>query len=633
MSNQSLFTSAFVYLLAAVISVPVAKRLGLSSVLGYLVAGMIIGPFGIQLVGEEGADVMHFAEFGVVMMLFLVGLEVQPSRLWKMRGPILGLGGAQVGITIAVVAGLGLFLGLDWQVALAIGMALALSSTAIALQSLQEKGQTKSRAGQSAFSVLLFQDLAVIPILAVMPLLATLTPAGADHHHADLNALQAWLSHQPPWVNTVLVLVAVVLIVVAGKYLFQPLLGWVARTRVRETFVALALSLVIGIALLMTSLGVSAALGTFLAGMLLSDSEYRAELEADIEPFKGLLLGVFFIAVGASIDFDLIASQPLNIAALVLALIALKGVILFALAKWAGLCLDGCFLFGFVLAQGSEFAFVILGFGISEGVLPLEIGQLVTAVVAISMAMTPLLLIFNDKVLRPRFGTREQEAPPADDMDEEAPVILAGMGRFGNFVARMLRAQGIEVTIIDNDPEHIDFLRNIGVKTFYGDASRVDLLEAAGAAEARVLVIALDQEETINELVASARKHFPQLQIMVRALSRDHQYELLEAGVDYTIHQHAGSAIAMGEETLKTLGFRAHRAARLGKIFARHDRESFEQLNEVRKDEKAYVHRIRERLSDIEDQFKRENSDFAKDPGWDTERLRKDSLPGLDQTS
>ena len=349
MANQSLFVAAFVYLVAAVISVTIAKRVGLSAMLGYLVAGMAIGPFGLGLVGEEGQDVMHFAEFGVVMMLFLIGLELRPSLLWRLRGPILGLGGGQVVLTAAAIFGIAAFVGLTWQMALAIGLALALSSTAIVLQGLQEKNLSNTSGGRSAFSVLLFQDIAVIPMLAVFPLLATLTPAGAGDGHGDhghgASAFQEWLSHQAPWVNTLLVLGAVVAIILAGRYVVQPALRLVAATRVREAFVALALLLVIGIALLMSSLGVSAALGTFLAGVVLADSEYRHELEADIEPFKGLLLGVFFIAVGASVDFALIADKPGVVGGIVIGLMVLKAAILLVLGFFGKLQLDQRFLF------------------------------------------------------------------------------------------------------------------------------------------------------------------------------------------------------------------------------------------------------------------------------------------------
>lgn len=638
MSNESLFLAAFVYLLAAVISVSIFKRIGLSSVLGYLVAGIIIGPFGLKFVGSEGADVMHFAEFGVVMMLFLIGLELQPSLLWRLRGPILGLGGGQVLITTAVIAGIGIASGLSWQMALAVGMSLALSSTAIVLQSLQEKGQTNSSGGRSAFSVLLFQDIAVIPMLAIMPLLATLDlNAGGDghgEHHADGhggghgggNAVQEWLSHQPGWVNTVLVLAAVVAIIFAGRYLLRPVLRSVAKTGVREAFVALALVLVIGIALLMSSLGVSAALGTFLAGVVLADSEYRHELEADIEPFKGLLLGVFFIAVGASIDFSLIAQQPALVAGIVTGLILVKAAILFGLGTAAKLILDQRMLFSLSLAQGSEFALVLLGFALGAGVLAPELVQVLIASVALTMALTPLIMLFEEKVLRVRLGTREASDKEVDEMNEDAPVILAGVGRFGNFVARMFIAQKIPVTVIDSDPDHVEFLRRFGIKTFYGDVARHDLLESAGAARAKLLIIAIDDETQISQVLETARNHFPNLQIMVRALSRQHEFEMIEAGVDEVVHQHARSAAALAERALQRLGYRAHRASRIAKRFIRHDEAAVQEMAAVRSEEKQFIQGMRLRMDELESEFEAERyASEDADLGWDSSRLREDT--------
>ncbi|MEX0325830.1 MAG: monovalent cation:proton antiporter-2 (CPA2) family protein [Puniceicoccaceae bacterium] len=635
MSNESLFVAAFVYLLAAVVSVSLFKKLGLSSVLGYLVAGILIGPFGLGFVGSEGEDVMHFAEFGVVMMLFLIGLELQPALLWRLRGPILGLGGGQVLITTGVITAIGLAAGLSWQMALAVGMSLALSSTAIVLQSLQEKGQANSSGGRSAFSVLLFQDIAVIPMLAIMPLLATLhisTGGGKDDHgggHGGGNVVQEWLSHQPGWVNTLLVMVAVVAIIIMGRYLLRPVLRAVAKTGVREAFVALALVLVIGIALLMSSLGVSPALGTFLAGVVLAESEYRHELESDIEPFKGLLLGVFFIAVGASIDFSLIAQKPAHVAAIVLGLVVVKAVILFGLGSVAKLILDQRMLFSLSLAQGSEFAFVLLGFALGAGVLEVGVVQILIASVALTMALTPLIMLFEEKVLRVRLGTKTTGGKEADAMEEDAPVILAGVGRFGNFIARLLMAQKIPVTVIDSDPDHVEFLRRLGIKTFYGDVARHDLLESAGAAKARLLIIAIDSEDQIAELLETVEKHFPNLEVLVRALSREHEFEMIEAEVDGVVHQHVGSAVCLAEQALKKLGYRGHQAARAAKRFMRHDASAAREGAAVRADEKKFIQRIRARMNELENAFEAERQGIEEvDLGWDSERLREDTKSG-----
>ncbi len=636
MSNESLFIAAFIYLLAAVVSVTIFKKLGLSAVLGYLVAGIAIGPFALGFVGEEGEGVMHFAEFGVVMMLFLVGLELRPSLLWRLKSPILGLGGGQVAATTAAITGIGMATGLSWQMALAIGMSLSLSSTAIVLQSLQEKGQADSSGGRSVFSVLLFQDIAVIPILALMPLLATVvveqSSDGHDSHgsgHGHANPIQEWLSHQPGWINTLMVLAAVAAIILAGRYLLGPVLRMVAKTGVREAFVALALVLVVGIALLMNSLGVSAALGTFLAGVVLADSEYRHELEADLEPFKGLLLGVFFIAVGASIDFSLIAEKPLLVAAIVVGLMVVKAAVLFGLGTASKLILDQRILFSLSLAQGSEFAFVLLGFALGVGALEQELAQILIASVALTMALTPLVMVFEEKVLRQRLGTKQAASKEADAMEETAPVILAGVGRFGNYIARMLVAQKIPVTVIDSDPDHVEFLRRAGIRTFYGDVARHDLLEAAGASKARLLIIAIDQEEQIDELLETVRKHFPKLEVMVRALSRQHLYQMIEAGVSEVTHQHAGSAIQLGERALRHLGYRGHQAARIARRFRKFDEDSAREIAGRRTGEEAYLKHIRERMAELESQFSSDSNRFADaDAGWDSSRLREETASG-----
>lgn len=626
MAFEDIFIATCVYLLAAVISVPVAKKLGLSSVLGYLIAGIVIGPFVLGIVGQEGEDVMHFAEFGVVLMLFLIGLELEPSLLWRLRGPILGLGGLQVLITTVLVMAIAMFCGLAWQMALVIGMALALSSTAIVLQSLQEKGLTKTSGGQSAFAVLLFQDIAVIPMLAVLPLLVTMKPdGGKGHGHGDMHPVAEWVSHQPGWVNTLLVIVAVVLIILAGKYALRPILRAIAGTKLRETFTAFALLLVIGIALLMNWLGVSAALGTFLAGVVLANSEYRHELESDIEPFKGILLGVFFISVGASIDFSLIGERPGTVASIVFGLIALKAAILFVLGIFGKLPTGQRLLFCLALAQGGEFAFVLLGAAVTGGAVSSEIAQVLIASVAVTMALTPLILMAEEKLIRPRFHQPKKEDREMDEMDEEAPVILAGFGRFGNYVGRLLRSQGVEVTVIDHDSEHIEFLRKIGVKAYFGDVCRHDLLESAGAGEAKLLIVALEDDEKSEELVELARRHFPNLKIFVRAVDRPHLYELTNLEVDFAVHQHAGSAIQMGAEALKILGWRPNRATRVARWFEQYDHEMSKSLASVHKDEKVYLSRVRQRVSELEDQYQRD----ARIPGssvasaWDNSALRK----------
>lgn len=624
MSSDPFLVQAFVYLTAAVIAVPIAKRLGLGSVLGYLLAGIVIGPFVLGLVGEEGEDVMHFAEFGVVMMLFVIGLELEPGRLWRLRGPIFGLGGLQVTLTALLIAALAVAFGLGWQAALAVGMTLSLSSTAIVLQTLNEKGLLKTAGGQSTFSILLFQDIAVIPMLALFPLLALGHGVGAGNGH-DAHATTL-IAHLPPWVQTLAVLGAVAVIVVGGRFLLQPVLRVLAHTRLREIFTAAALLLVIGIALLMTQVGLSAALGTFLAGVVLANSEYRHELESDIEPFKGLLLGLFFIAVGASIDFALILSQPLLIAGLVIGIMALKFAVLFALARVFRLGLDQSLLLAFALPQMGEFAFVLFSFATQEGVLATTITGPLVAVVALSMAMTPLLLLVNERFIQPRVGTTEQETREADAIDERSPVLIAGFGSFGSTVGRLLKANGVATTVLDIDSDRVDLLRKLGLKVYYGDASRYDLLHAAGAEQAELLVLALDSPEKTLELVHTVKKHFPHLTIMARAFDWSDAHDLIEAGVTHVYRDALDTSLRMGADALHLLGFRAYQAHRAAQKFLRHDEESLRELTKRRKDRSLYLSSTRQRIEELEHMLQAdlEGVDLARDAGWDAESLREE---------
>ncbi len=622
MNNEGLFFQAFIYLTAAVAAVPIAKRLGLGSVLGYLLAGIVIGPFVLGLVGSEGQDVMHFAEFGVVMMLFVVGLELEPSLLWRLRAPILGLGGLQVTLTTAAVTGIAMLLGLAWQPALAIGMTLALSSTAIVLQTLNEKGLMKSAGGQSSFAVLLFQDIAVIPMLALFPLLAT-GHGVDDGHGAEATTLVASL---PPWAQTLAVLGAVAAVIIGGRFLVRPLLRMIAQTRLREIFTAAALLLVVGIALLMTAVGLSPALGTFLAGVVLANSEYRHELESDIDPFKGLLLGLFFIAVGASIDFGLIFSQPLLIFGLVIAILVVKFAVLFALARGFRLGLDQSFLLAFALPQVGEFAFVLFSFANQEGVLETTITSPLVAVVALSMALTPLLMIVNEKLIQPRFGTLEKSAREADTIEEESPVLIAGFGSFGSTVGRLLKANGVQTTVLDMDSDRVDLLRRLGLKVYYGDASRYDLLETAGAAHAKLLVLALDSPEKTLELVHTARKHFPHLKILARAFDWSDAHGLLAAGVTHVYRQSLDTSLRMGTDALQALGFRAYQSQRAAQKFLRHDEAALHELTEQRGDRAEYINAARQRIEELEQLLLADLEDLGeeRDLGWDAETLRAD---------
>ncbi|NWG21094.1 MAG: cation:proton antiporter [Chloroflexi bacterium] len=622
MSGENWLFQAFVYLAAAVVAVPLAKRFGLGSVLGYLLAGVAIGPFGLGFVGQEGEDLIHVAEFGVVMMLFVVGLELEPALLWRLRGPIFALGGLQVMVTAFLAAAAALALGLLWQEALAVGLILSLSSTAIVLQTLNEKGLLRGEGGQSSFAVLLFQDIAVIPMLAVFPLLAT---HGADHDAAS-HAATTWTAGMPPWAQTLAVLGAVAAVVLAGRFLIRPALSAIARTRLRELFTAAALLLVIGIALLMTQVGLSPALGTFLAGVVLANSEYRHELESDIEPFKGLLLGLFFIAVGASIDFALIVAQPLLIAGLVLAIVALKFGVLFVLARLFRLSFDQSMLFAFALPQVGEFAFVLFSFASQEGVLGATITGPLVAAVALSMALTPLLLLVNERLVQPRFGTPRQTEREPDAIDEHHPVIIAGFGGFGSTVGRLLKANGVPTTVLEYDSDRVDLLRRLGLKVFYGDASRYDLLASAGAGEARLLVLALDTPERTLELVHTARRHFPHLQILARAFDWGDALELRAAGVDHVYRESLDTAARAGADAMRLLGSRAYRAVRAAQTFVHHDEAALDELYQHRHDFSVYLSEARRRIENLERIMlaDREDRSLEHDAGWDAESLREE---------
>ena len=551
--HQNLY-QALIYLAAGVIAVPVFRRLGLGSVLGYLVAGMIIGPSALAFVSQPEA-VLGFAELGVVLLLFLVGLELEPTRLWQMRRSILGMGAAQVLITLLAVAAIGLAFGAPPKVALVAGMGFAMSSTAITLATLQEKSLLSTPGGQAGFSVLLFQDIAVIPLLL---LLAFLQP-GKESEALD-------------WVAAVRAVATIALVIAAGRMLLRPLLRYIANTRQREVFVGFALLLVIGIAALMEGVGLSAALGAFLGGVLLADSEYRHELELDIEPFKGLLLGLFFIAVGMSVDVGLFIHSPVLVLSLAACVVLLKIALLYPIAQIFGYCgRADALLFALSLSQVGEFAFVV--FGAAGRILPRETLDLANAVVAVSMLSTPFLLMLYERVLAPRLARAEERAP--DAIDEQNPVIIAGYGRFGQVVARVLGGMKIGTTVVDHDPNQIDLVRRFGSKAYYGDATRLDLLVSAGARKARLLVVAVDNPDSALRIVKLARRHFHDLKIIVRAHSRTDAFEYTEMGVP-AVRETFGSALDAAEAALRLLGHGPVAARRVVTQFRRHDEEMTE---------------------------------------------------------
>lgn len=619
--TDSVLVQAFIYLAAAVIGVPIAKKLGLGSVLGYLLAGVAIGPWALGLVGTEGHHVMHFAEFGVVMMLFLVGLELRPSLLWELRRPILGLGGAQVALTIAVATAGALALGVAWKPALAVGMILAMSSTAIVLSTLAEKGLLKSQGGQSSFSVLLFQDIAVIPILAIFPLLGVAAAA-------DPAAAAADDAGRPAWLQALILIGSVTGVVAGGIFLVRPLFRLMAEIKVRESFTAAALLLVVGIALLMQQAGLSPALGTFLAGVVLAESEYRHELESDIEPFKGLLLGLFFISVGAQIDFGLIGDEPLTITGLVVGVMALKFAVLYGLARWFRLGRTARWLFALGLCQVGEFAFVLISFGLQSRVYGAELAGPLVATVAMSMILTPVVFVALERWILP-WATDDAADRPADEIAHaDAPVVIAGYGRFGQIIGRMLIANGIRPTVLDLDPEMIDVLGRLGMKTYYGDASRPALLHAAGCAHAKLFILAVDEVDASLEIAETVQKHFPKLTIYARARDRIHYFRLRRLGIQHVWRETFGSSYEVGIEALRGLGYRAHTAHRLARRWRDHDERALEELAQMwgRTEGDVYFAAARRALEESERLMREEDPRTYgdKDGAWNNESLRAD---------
>ncbi|PQJ63449.1 potassium transporter [Vibrio chagasii] len=550
------FLQAFIYLVAAVIAVPVAKRLGLGSVLGYLIAGVVIGPI-IGLVGEETTTIQHFAEFGVVMMLFLVGLELEPKMLWAMRNRLMGLGGLQVGGTAAIVMGIALAFGQPWTIALTIGLIFALSSTAIVLQTFNEKGLSKTDGGKNAFSVLLFQDIAVIPMLAFIPLLALpelieaaqSAVTSASDHHEELSLV----ADLPGWAYGLVITASIAIVVVGGHFLSRPLFRFVASSGLREIFTATALMLVIGIAALMSLVGLSPALGTFLAGVVLANSEFRHELESNIDPFKGLLLGLFFITVGAGINFDVLFNDFILIIGLTLGIMLLKAAVLFTLALIFKIKNSDRWLFTLSLAQAGEFGFVLLSFSAQNHVLPADIVQTLSLVVALSMFLTPGLFILFDKVILPRYEQKSNDREE-DTIEEKGTVIIAGIGRFGQIVNRLLVSNDVKTVVLDHQANQVDVLRSINIKSYFGDATRHDLLLTAGIEEAAMLVVAIDNQDSSVELVKYVKHTYPKVKILARAFDRGHSYRLREAGADFVESETYHSALEMGAQALRSLG-------------------------------------------------------------------------------
>ena len=595
---------AFLYLGAAVLAVPVARALGLGAIIGYLAAGIAIGPWGLGLV-RNGQDILHFAEFGVVLMLFIVGLELQPSRLWSMRRPIFGLGSAQMVGCAALLFAIAWTLGLPWRTALVGALGLALSSTAIALQTLQERNLGRTASGQSALSVLLFQDVAAIPILALVPLLGAAAGLQAAHPPVEL----AW--------DIARTVAAIAGVVLGGRLLLRPLLRWIAKSNTPEIFTATALLLVVGIALLMVQLGLSMALGAFLGGVLLAESEYRRELETDIEPFKGLLLGLFFMAVGMTIDFGVLLGAPGAVAAILLVFLAVKAGVIYVLSRGARIPYQERPVFALLLAQGGEFAFVVFQAAAGARVLPPDTASLLIGAVALSMLLSPLLLVLLDRALLRRHA-RLKTAAPADGADagpdrlqepQEAPVIIAGFGRYGQIVARVLLLQGIPTTVLDHSVAMLEVAHTFGYRVFYGDATRLALLRMAGAGQARVLVLAVDDPEQSLQIARLARTHFPQLQVVARARDLTHWHQLRDLGVQRVQRELFESSLHSAHTVLELMGLTAADASALTGRFRTHNIALSDRMYPHHNDRAKLVAVAREGRLQLAEQMARERQE------------------------
>ena len=613
--HTSWLSAALVYLAAAVLAVPLARLLGLGAIIGYLAAGIVIGPWGLKLV-TDAQDILHFAEFGVVLMLFLVGLELEPRRLWTLRKPIFGWGSVQLFGSAALMVGVGLLAGSDGRLALVAALGLALSSTAIGLSVLAERNLTPTSSGQSVLSVALLQDVAAIPILALLPLLAVSVALPADGAASGGHA---------GWLAAAKAIGVIAAIVFGGRLLLRPALRWIAGSATPEIFTAASLLLVVATAALMQSVGLSMALGAFLAGVLLAESEYRRELETDLEPFKGLLLGLFFMAVGMTIDFAVVLQQPGLIAALVVGFLALKALVLWGMARAMGLPVLERPVFIILLAQGGEFGFVVFQAAAQAGVISAGASSLLVATVALSMLLSPLLLVIADRVIAPRLQ-REVRAQgivvPEISEPQDAPIVIAGFGRYGQIVGRMLFANGLKPTVLDHDAEAIEAMRKFGWRVFYGDATRLDLLRTAGAGSARVLVLAIDDVAQSLKVAEIAREHFPQLTVVARARNVQHYYALRDLGVQLIERETLDSALMSARSVLEAMGWQPHQARTLAMRFRRHNVEQIDAAAPHWRDEAWRVTNARTARRQLEELFAQEREEARarrRQQGWDAQ--------------
>jgi CPA2 family monovalent cation:H+ antiporter-2 len=616
--GASVLQNAMIFLGAALLFVPIAKKLGIGSVLGYIIAGIVIGPFAFGFIGTEGEDIMHAAEFGVVMMLFLIGLELNPQSFWKLRRRIIGMGGLQMLLTGILFFGLFYFIqNIELNTAIALSLTFAMSSTAIVLQTLKEKNLDKTHAGKSSFAVLLFQDIAVIPILAIIPLLASTSNKEAK------NIREGFLGviDQYP---TITIIAAVATIIFLGKFVFSPLLHWIAKAHMRELFTASALFLVIAVSWLMDLAGISAALGAFLAGVLMANSAFRHELESNLEPFKGILLGLFFTAVGSTINFGLIVEQPVKILLAVGLFMLLKSIVLYIVASLFKLVIQQKILFTLLLSQVGEFAFILLGSIGALSMISKPLFDFYMAVITVSMIISPILLFLDEKFISGKFfiglkSDKEYKVDPKEHND----IIIAGFGHFGSTLGRFLRANGVEATILDNNSDQVLLLRKMGFKVFYGDVTRMDILEAAGASHAKILVSALDLPEKNMQLSELVAKHYPHLKLFFRAKNRVDAYELIDQGVENIYRESIHASVYMGVDILSVLGFRKYTSLRKANDFIMHDNAALYKLSKHRHNSDRYVANVREEIAQQE-RLLAEDRRFMEhkpDNAWDKSKI------------
>ncbi len=612
--NGIILQNILIFLGISLLTVPISKRLGIGSVLGYLLGGIIIGPFALGWIGKEGEEIMHIAEFGVVIMLFVIGLELSPNSFWKMRKTILGMGVFQMFLTSVLFFGVFyLFFLFSWQVSIALALSLSMSSTAIVLQTLKEKNLSKTEAGISSFSILLFQDIAVVPILSIIPLLA-INP-GLIVHHDDASS---WINSLSAPFSALVMIGAVTLIFVVGRFIVNPLLHWVARAHMRELFTATALFLVIGAALLMEKVGISAALGTFFAGVLLANSEFRHELETDIEPFKGILLGLFFTAVGSTINFGLILNENYKILLFVLVLMVIKSIVLLTIGKLFKLRLSQNVLNALLLSQVGEFAFVLLTSIYSFQLIDRETSDFIVASIALSMLFSPIFLFIYDKIQSNRLELNQTEnSKVSEEIETQNEVIIAGFGHFGSTLGRFLKANDVSATILDHDIDRVTLLRKMGFKVYFGDATRLDLLEKAGISEAKIFISTLDSPEKNAELVDNINRHYPHINLFIRSKNRYDAYELIDKSVSNVYRESLHTSVQMGVDVLGTLGHRKYTVTRKATAFIKYDEESLVKLAKNRNHEESYIESVREeimiqeKLLNEDLQFSNLNSDIA----------------------